>query len=165
MSDECIGDGKVVTFHYTLTDDQGTQIESSVGQEPLVYLHGAGNIVTGLETALQDRVVGDRVEVIVPPEEGYGVRDERGVQTVARSQFPPDADLEPGTQFGVKGPDGQLYPCWVQQASDEQVTIDFNHPLAGENLHFAVTVEGIREASDEEKEHGHVHQPGHEHEH
>jgi FKBP-type peptidyl-prolyl cis-trans isomerase SlyD len=165
MSDDTIGDGKVVSFHYTLSDDQGAEIESSTGQDPLVYLHGSGSIVTGLENALSNKSVGDRVDVIVPPEEGYGVRDERGVQTVARAQFPPDADLEAGTQFGVKGPDGQMYPCWVKDANDDEVTIDFNHPLAGENLHFAVTVEGIRDASDEEKEHGHAHEPGHHHHH
>jgi len=152
-----IGDGLVVAFHYTLKDDAEKQIETSVGKAPLHYLHGAGNIVPGLEAALVGKTAGDAVSVVVELEDGYGVRDERGVLEVPRTQFPADAPLELGMQFGVKGPDEQMYPVWVTEVGEETVTVDLNHPMAGMRLHFEVEVESVREATDEEKAHGHPH--------
>ena len=157
MSTLLIGDGMVVALHYTLTDDSGDQIESSKGKEPLHYLHGAGNIVPGLEAALVGKTAGATVSVTVAPEDGYGVRDERGVLDVPRTQFPEDAPLEMGVQFGVKGPDEQMYPVWITAVGDEVVTVDLNHPMAGMQLHFEVEVETVRDATDEEKAHGHPH--------
>lgn len=155
MSSEQIADGKVVTFHYTLKDDDGTVIEGSQGKTPLGYLHGAGNIVPGLETALTGKTTGDAVEVVVEPADGYGERDERGVMQFPKTQFPNDPPPQEGMQFGVQGPDGQTFPAWVTSVADEEVTVDFNHPLAGVRLHFEVEVVEMRDATDEEKQHGH----------
>jgi len=155
MSSDAIADGKVVTFHYTLKDDEGTVIESSQGKTPLGYLQGAGNIVPGLESALVGKAVGDSVEVAVEPADGYGERDERGVMQFPKSQFPDDPPPQEGMQFGVQGPDGQVFPAWVTQVADDQVTVDFNHPLAGVRLHFDVEVVEIRDATDDEKQQGH----------
>jgi len=155
MSSDPIADGKIVTFHYTLKDDAGEVIESSKGKTPLGYLHGSGNIVAGLEKALTGKAAGDSVEVVVEPAEGYGERDERGVMQFPRSQFPADPTPQAGMQFGVQGPDGQVFPAWVTEVGEEQVTVDFNHPLAGVRLHFDVEVVELRDATDEEKQHGH----------
>lgn len=158
------GDGKVVTIHYTLKGDDGDVIDSSSGGEPLEYLHGAGNIVPGLETAMSGKGVGDKFNVAVTPDEGYGEIEGDGPRPVPRTSFPPDADLEIGMQFFVRGPDGQPFPVWVAGVSDSEVMVDPNHPLAGETLHFDVEVMSIRDASQEEIEHGHPHGPhGHDH--
>jgi FKBP-type peptidyl-prolyl cis-trans isomerase SlyD len=158
------GDGKVVTIHYTLRDDDGDVIDTSDGSEPLEYLHGAGNIVPGLETAMVGKAVGDKFKVTVSPAEGYGeVKGEP--RPVPRNAFPDDADIEPGSQFFVRGQDGEPFPVWVAGFDGEDVLIDPNHPLAGENLHFEIEVTAIRDASKEEVEHGHPHGPGDHHHH
>lgn len=154
---QTVSDNKVVTMHYTLRDDAGETIDSSQGHEPLEYLHGAGNIVPGLEKALAGRAVGDKLTVRVEAAEGYGERDERGVQRVARKQLPPDMPLKPGIQLGARGPDGQMVPVWLKAVEGDQVVLDFNHPLAGATLHFEVELVGLREATLEELSHGHAH--------
>jgi FKBP-type peptidyl-prolyl cis-trans isomerase SlyD len=157
------GDGKVVSIHYTLKDDDGEVVDSSSGGEPLDYLHGAGNIVPGLEAAMIGRAIGDKFKVTVAPADGYGevVGEPR---PVPRSAFPPDADLEEGMQFFVRGPDGEPHPVWVAGISGDQVLIDANHPLAGENLNFEIEIVAIRDATKDEVEHGHPHGPdGHHH--
>ena len=154
MTPESIVDGTVVSFHYTLTNDEGETLESSLGKTPLAYLHGAGNIVAGLETALTGRVAGDKVTVAVEPADGYGERDDRGVLKFTRDRFPADAPLEAGMQFGAQGPDGQTYPAWIVEVDGDSVTIDFNHPLAGVRLRFEVQVETLREATAAEVEQG-----------
>jgi FKBP-type peptidyl-prolyl cis-trans isomerase SlyD len=155
-----IEEGKVVLMHYTLKNDDGEELDSSDGQEPLGYLHGANNIVPGLEKELEGKSKGDSVSVTVPPEEGYGQRDEKGVQQVGRDQFPEDAPLEPGMQFVAQNADGSQFPFWVTAVKEDEVQIDMNHPLAGETLHFDVEIVNVRDASDEEKQHGHVHGTG-----
>lgn len=154
-----IGHQKVVSIHYTLTREDGTVLDSSSGGDPLAYLHGHGNIIPGLETALEGKVEGDKLQVSIEPEQGYGVRDERLVQVVPRSAFKGIESVEPGMRFQAQGPEGSRSVVVTDVATDV-VTIDANHPLAGVTLHFDVEVSGIREATEEELAHGHVHGPG-----
>ncbi len=159
MSDTTIAAGKVVFFHYTLTNDAGETIDSSRGGQPLPYLHGASNIVPGLEKQLEGKALGDKLQAVVTPEEGYGVR--RGeAMPVPRDQFPDDIELQPGMQFFGEDPDGNRFPLWIAAVEDEMVLVDPNHPLADVTLHFDVEIMSIRDASDEEKDHGHPHRPG-----
>ena len=154
-----IADRCVAMFHYTLTNDAGEVLDSSDGREPLAYLHGAGNIVPGLENALAGRSQGERFQVDVAPEEGYGVRHDELVQDVPRDAFRGVGEVEPGMQFQAQTPQGAL-SVTVTKVDGDTVTVDGNHPLAGENLHFAIEVTGVREATAEELEHGHVHGAG-----
>ncbi|MDH5649274.1 MAG: peptidylprolyl isomerase [Gammaproteobacteria bacterium] len=152
----------VVSIHYTLTDDQGTQIDSSAGQEPLAYLHGAGNIIPGLENALTGKSEGDSLQVVVQPEEGYGLVTDALIQTVPREAFEAD-DITPGMQFQAQDDQGHVQQIVVREVSDEGVTIDGNHPLAGKVLYFDIEITEVREATPEELDHGHVHHEGHSH--
>ncbi|MCP1375595.1 FKBP-type peptidyl-prolyl cis-trans isomerase [Dyella lutea] len=154
-----IADQTVVSFHYTLTDDQGTVIDSSAGREPLTYLHGVGQIVPGLEKEMVGRAVGDQFKVDVAPEEGYGVRHAELEQQVPREAFQGVEDIQPGMQFQGRGPQGVINVT-VTRIEDGVVHIDGNHPLAGQTLHFDVQVTDVREATAEEQQHGHVHGPG-----
>jgi FKBP-type peptidyl-prolyl cis-trans isomerase SlyD len=151
-----IAQDSVVSIHYTLKDDAGQVLDSSSGGEPMAYLHGFGNIIPGLENALEGRGAGDKLDVTVAPEHGYGERDDRLVQDVPRSAFRGVADIAPGMQFQAQGPQG-VRVVTVTKVEQETVTVDANHPLAGQTLHFAVEVTEVREASAEELEHGHVH--------
>ena len=154
-----IADRRVAMFHYTLTNTGGEVLDSSDGREPLAYLHGAGNIVSGLEKALEGRQAGDRFEVQVAADEGYGERHQELVQEVPRDAFRGVDTVEPGMQFQAQTPQGAL-SVTVTRVTDDTVTVDGNHPLAGETLHFAIEVTGVREATAEELQHGHVHGPG-----
>lgn len=154
-----IADNSVATFHYTLTNDAGEVLDSSQGREPLAYLHNAGNIVPGLERAMAGRKPGDRFSVDVEPEDGYGVYVEELVQVVSRQAFQGVDDLEVGMQFQAQTAQGTI-PVVVTVIEGEEVTVDGNHPLAGETLHFAVEVVEVRAATDEEVRHGHVHGVG-----
>jgi FKBP-type peptidyl-prolyl cis-trans isomerase SlyD len=154
---QIIAAGKVVSLHYTLRDGGGDVLGSSDGDLPLEYLHGADNIVVGLEDALVGHAVGDHVEVTVPPEQGYGERDEDDVQAVPRSAFPDEEEIVPGAEFVTEDEDGNPMQVWVASVDDETVMVDLNHPLAGKTLHFAVDVIDVRDASEEELEHGHPH--------
>ncbi len=159
MSSSEVADGRVIEIEYTLTNPQGEVLDASEG-EPLAYLHGADNIVPGLENALVGKSVGDKLDVVVPPAEGYGERQGPGPQGIPRTSFPADADIVPGMSFAVETEDGQLMPLWVVGLEADQVMVDANHPLAGVALHFAVEIVGIRDARAEELEHGHPHGPG-----
>lgn len=152
-----IADGSVVTMHYKLALDSGQVVDSSEGKDPLGYLHGAGNIVPGLEAAMAGKAEGESFDVKVSPEEGYGPRHDEAVQKVPRQAFPADADLKEGLQFQATGPDQRPLMGSILEVGESEVTVDFNHPLAGETLHFSIEVVGIREATQEEKDHGHVH--------
>ena len=154
-----IGDGKVVNIHYKLTlgGGDGSAVDSSEGRDPLPYLHGAGNIVAGLEAALAGKSEGAAFDVEVAPADGYGERHDESVQNVPRDAFPPEAELQAGLQFQATGPDGQPLMGTITSIEGEVVTVDFNHPLAGETLHFSIEVVSIRDATEEEREHGHVH--------
>ena len=154
---------RVVTFNYTLRDDQGAVIDSSSGRAPLSYLHGKGNIIPGLERALVGKAAGDKLDVTVAPEHGYGPRDERLVQIVARAKFGDVANIAPGMQVRASGKQGARLVTVVRVDRDF-VTVDGNHPLAGRTLHFSVEVADVRKATHEEISHGHVHGPhGHHH--
>jgi len=150
---------KVVSIHYTLTNGEGTVLDSSSGGHPLAYLHGFGNIIPGLENALEGKETGDKLSVTVEPEEGYGARDERLVQAVPRGAFKGVTELAPGMQFQAQGPQGTRLVV-VTKVAEDVVTVDANHPLAGQTLHFEVEVSEVRDATSEELEHGHVHGPG-----
>lgn len=147
----------VVSIHYTLKDDDGVVIDSSEGQEPLVYLHGAGNIIPGLEAALTGKVLGDALNVSIAPADAYGEKEDELIQVVPRHLFQGADELEAGMQFQAQAPNGGVQVIQVLDVQDEDVTIDANHPLAGKTLHFSVAVEAVRDATAEELEHGHVH--------
>jgi FKBP-type peptidyl-prolyl cis-trans isomerase SlyD len=146
---------RVVTIDYTLTDDAGTVIDSSRGSEPLAYVHGIGSLISGLESALEGQTAGASLKVRVAPEQGYGTRDERLVQSVPREAFEGD-ELEVGMRFRAHTPDGEMV-FTVVDVLGESVTVDGNHPLAGVPLNFAVKVVAVRDATAEEMSHGHVH--------
>lgn len=153
-----IAANRVATIHYTLTDDAGEVIDRSPEEQPLSYLHGVGNIVPGLEKALEGKNTGDSVKVDVAPEQGYGQRNDALIQEVPRDAFQGVDKVEPGMQFRAQTQNGPLLVT-VVEVGEEQVKIDGNHPLAGRNLHFAVEVADVREASEQEKQVGQVEQP------
>lgn len=155
-------DGMVVTMHYTLTDDSGAVLDSSRGSEPLSYLHGHGNIIPGLERALDGVSAGHQAKVTVAPADGYGERNPDAVFEAARAQFPPDLELAPGVRVMADGPEGPI-SLLVTELTDKGAMLDANHPLAGATLHFDVEVTDVRKATAEEIEHGHVHTGDHHH--
>ncbi len=155
-----IADGCVVTMHYTLTLDDGEKVDSSVGREPLVYLHGAQNIVPGLERQMAGKAAGDKFEVKVTPEEGYGPRVEGAEKVVGRDELPPELEVQVGMPLSAQTSDGAEVTLYVTEVSEESITVDMNLPLSGKNLNFDIEVVEIRPATDEEKEHGHPHGPG-----
>jgi FKBP-type peptidyl-prolyl cis-trans isomerase SlyD len=159
-----IAQEKVVSIHYTLKNAEGSVLDSSSGSDPLAYLHGAGNIIPGLESAREGKEAGEKLAVTVEPGQGYGDRDERLVQDVPRAAFKDVQELAPGMQFQAQGPQGTRLVV-VTQVAEETVTVDANHPLAGQTLHFEVEVAEVRDATAEELEHGHVHGPGGHHHH
>lgn len=162
-----IADGMVVSMHYTLKDDEGEVLDSSREDgEAFAYLHGHGNIVPGLEKALVGLAPGAKLEVVVPPEEGYGAIESDGPEAVDRAAFPPDAELFPGMPLVAESEDGHDFTVFVVEVKDDVVLVDTDHPLAGENLHFEVEVLDVREATAVELSHGHPHGPdGHGHHH
>jgi FKBP-type peptidyl-prolyl cis-trans isomerase SlyD len=154
-----IEDKKVVTIEFTVKNaDTQEVIESSVGGEPLVYLHGFNNLVPGLESELTGKKVGDKYEVNVSAEEGYGVRDEALIQEVPKAAFEGIDKVEVGMEFTADGPSGPVV-VEVTKVVDDLVTIDSNHPLAGIPLAFSGEIQEIRDASADELEHGHIHSP------
>lgn len=152
-----IEDKRAVSIHYTLTNEQGEKLDSSEGQDPLRYLHGASNIIPGLENALVGKTAGDQVSVTVQPEDGYGEINPEMIQIVPREAFEGIDDIQPGMQFQASGPNGQTQVVTIKAVGEEGVTVDGNHPLAGQVLNFDVTVEEVRDATEEEISHGHVH--------
>ena len=152
-----IGDKVVVTIHYKLTDNSGEIIDSSEGAEPLAYLHGAGNIIPGLENALVGKAEGASLQVAIAPEQGYGEVHPQLIETVPREAFQGIDQIEPGMAFEAQGSDGQARRIVVKEVNGDEITIDGNHPLAGVDLNFDVQVVSVREASEEEVAHGHVH--------
>ena len=155
-----VAQDKVVAFHYTLTNDAGEVLDTSSGGAPLAYLHGQGNIVAGLEKALDGRSVGEKLSVRVEAVDGYGIRDPALVKRVPRRSFGSVGKITPGMQFQAQLDRGQARVVTVTAVKGDMVTIDGNHPLAGENLNFDVEITEIRDPTAEELEHGHVHGPG-----
>jgi len=161
-----VGNGSVVSIDYSLHLGDGKIVDSSGPGEPLTYLHGGGQIVPGLERALEGLVAGDARQVVVAPGDGYGDADPEALQEVPRTAFPPSIPLQPGAELVAQGAQGEPVPFVVREVRLETVLIDLNHPLAGRTLHFDVKVAAVREASPDEVEHGHAHGTdgqGHEH--
>jgi FKBP-type peptidyl-prolyl cis-trans isomerase SlyD len=154
-----IAKDKVVSIDYTLTNDDGEVLDTSIGAGPLSYLHGYGNIIPGLEAALLGKTAGDRFTAKIAAAEAYGERDDQLIMEVERSFFPEDEDLEAGMQFQANTEGGSLIVTIVE-VGDDKVKIDGNHALAGMPLTFDVTVVEIRDAEPEELEHGHPHSAG-----
>ncbi|MCZ6805799.1 MAG: peptidylprolyl isomerase, partial [Deltaproteobacteria bacterium] len=150
---EKIAANKVVTISYTLRGDDGEIIDSSDEGNALVYLHGASNIVPGLEEELEGAAQGDSIKASIPPEKGYGPRIGES-QEVSRNLFPADTELAAGLQVMAHDDQGRELPFFITGLSEETVTVDPNHPLAGETLHFNVTIEALRDATEEEIAHG-----------
>jgi FKBP-type peptidyl-prolyl cis-trans isomerase SlyD len=147
----------VASIEYTLKDNEGQVLDTSEGREPLTYLHGSGNLVPGLESALEGNGEGDSVSVTVEPAEGFGDRDENLIQQVPKTAFEGVDSIEAGMRFQASDENGQGRIVTVTEVADDQVTVDANHPLAGVPLNFDVNVVEVRAASEEEIEHGHVH--------
>ncbi len=152
---QVVADQHVVTFHYTLRNNEGDIIDSSDGGSPLSYLHGAHNIVAGLESQMTGKSVGDSFEAEVPPEEGYGTRQGPGPQPLPRGAFPSDAQLFVGMNFQVEAESGDVMTVWITSLEEDVVYIDANHPMAGQTLYFSIEVMEIREANEEEIAQGH----------
>jgi FKBP-type peptidyl-prolyl cis-trans isomerase SlyD len=150
----------VASIHYTLTDNDGNILDSSAGREPLNYLHGAGNLIMGMEEGLEGKKVGDKFKLKIAPAKGYGEKDDTLVQKVPRSAFG-SQKVEKGMQFQTNN--GQVVT--VTNVGLENITVDANHPLAGVELNFDVEILEVRAASSEEIAHGHVHGPGGHHHH
>jgi FKBP-type peptidyl-prolyl cis-trans isomerase SlyD len=154
----------VVSIEYTLTNDDGEVLDTSVGKAPLTYLQGRGQLVPGLEKALEGKASGEEMKVSLTPDEGYGQRSEERVMEVERASLPPGIDPEVGMTLAAEGPGGTPIPLWVREVGEKTVTLDGNHPLSGKALHFDVKVRDVREATAEELEHGHAHgEGGHHH--
>ena len=146
---------KVAGIHYTLKDNEGNVIDTSDGREPLYYLHGSGNLIAGMEEGLEGRAQGDKFELKISPEKGYGEKDPTMTQKVPRTAFG-DQEVKKGMRFSTDR--GGVVT--VTDVGLDGITVDANHPLAGVELNFAVEVMEVRNASEEEIQHGHVHGPG-----
>ena len=149
---------RVVRFHYSVAEAGGAELESSSGREPLAYLAGHGGIIPGLADALDGKSAGDHVEVTIAPDQAYGERRDGLIQRVPKKHFK-DARLKPGQTVVIDTKQGQRLVT-VNKVGMSVVDIDLNHPMAGKTLHFKVDVVDVREASDEERSHGHVHGVG-----
>lgn len=155
-----IAPNKAVSIDYTLTNDAGEVIDSSSGGAPLVYLHGAGNIIVGLEKALEGKQSGDELNVTIEPVEAYGEYSPELVATLNRSMFEGVDELAVGMQFHASAPDGSMQIVTIRDLDGDDVVVDGNHPLAGQRLTFQVKVVDVRDANPEEIAHGHIHGAG-----
>lgn len=153
-----IAKNKVVSIHYTLRDDQGNVLDSSEGKDPLVYIQGIGNLIPGMEEGLEGKHKGDKLDIKVTPEKGYGERNDSLIQKVPRTAFG-DQKVKPGMQFQAQTGNGAQVVT-VTEVGLESITVDGNHPLAGVGLNFAVEVMDVRTATEDELSHGHVHGSG-----
>ena len=154
-----IDDKKVVDFHYTLTSKEGRQLESSRGGETMSYLHGAGNIIPGLEREMAGRKAGDSFSVTLQPEDAYGLRSEANIQRIPIKRLGDVPRPKPGEVLGLQTSQGPVHVT-VTKVGRFNVDVDANHPMAGEVLTFDVEITGVRDATEEELSHGHVHGPG-----
>ena len=160
MAPQTVQDGLVVSLTYVLKLDDGEVIDAAGADEPLLYLHGADNIIPGLERELTGMGINESKQVTVAPENGYGEYEEEAVQELPRDMFPADAELAVDAMLTLRDEEGRLFDVTVADLDDDTVTLDFNHPLAGETLYFDVTVIALREPTAEERAHGHPHVPG-----
>ena len=148
----------VASIQYSLKNASGELLDQSAPGDPMPYLHGAQNIIPGLESELEGKGAGDKVQAVIPPEAAYGVRNDQLVMEVPRTQLP-EGELKVGMQFQVQH-SGGVGVVTLTKLGLETVTMDGNHPLAGVTLHFHIDVVDVREATSEELDHGHVHGPG-----
>ncbi|NPV77898.1 MAG: peptidylprolyl isomerase [Anaerolineae bacterium] len=153
-----IEDDVVVSLDYTLFID-GQEVDSSKDTGPIHFIQGLGNIIPGLENELYDMTVGDEKSLDIKAEDAYGEIDEEAIIDIPRSEFPADLVLKPGAEIEIESQEGERYAAIILEATDEKVVLDFNHPLAGKNLVFEIKIVGLRNATEEELEHGHAHDP------
>ena len=151
-----VANNKVVEIHYILKDREGELIDSSEGQAPLAYIHGIGNIIPGLEKELEGKNIGDKVKAVIPPAQGYGEYEEKMVHKIPKENFKDESQIKLEAQFRVDMEDGPRIAT-ITQIEESEVTVDMNHPLAGEVLSFDTEIIDVREASAEELNHGHAH--------
>jgi FKBP-type peptidyl-prolyl cis-trans isomerase SlyD len=154
-----IEDGMVVSMDYTLRADNeaGEVLDSSEGRSPLQFMQGQGQVIPGLERELYGMRVGDEKSVTVEPAEGYGEEDPDAYSEVPREAFPADMQPEPGMALGVRDEAGNVYQAYVEEIRPDSIVLNFNHPLAGQTLHFKVRIADLRPATAEEQAHGHIH--------
>jgi len=167
MADEemTVSDGMVVSMDYALRlDDEEEVVDTSAGREPLEFVQGGGQIIPGLEQQLYGMGVGEEKSVVVQPADGYGETDAEAYQLMPLDAFPPDMTVEPGMGLELRDVSGQVMQAYVADVRPDGILLDFNHPLAGKTLHFDVKIAGLRQATEEELAHGHVH-GGHDHGH
>ncbi|MBI3739643.1 MAG: peptidylprolyl isomerase [Chloroflexi bacterium] len=157
-----VNDGQVVSMHYTLHVD-GKVVDSSEGGEPLQFIQGMGHIIPGLEHELYEMKIGDSKKVVVAAKDGYGEEDAEAFMDVPRESFPKNIPLQKGTELELRDQSDHPVYARIDAISDDNVRLNMNHPLAGKELHFDVKIAGLRAATDEEVEHGHVHDHGHSH--
>lgn len=157
-----IGKNAVVGINYTLTNDAGEVMDTSEGRGPLTYLHGANNLIPGLEKELEGKTTGASFKATIQPADAYGESNPEMIQTLPMDMFKGVEKVEPGMGFTAQGPQGQQHIV-VTEVNGDQVTVDGNHPMAGKTLHFDVEVISVRDATEQEIAHGHVHDGGHDH--
>mgnify|MGYP001192158868 CR=1 FL=1 len=155
----------VVSLSYCLKNEKGIELDRADKSNPFAYLHGSGQMISGLEKELEGLDIGDKKNVTVSPNEGYGELNPQLKMQVDRANFPKDADIQPGMQFEGQGDGGTRTVFTVKAVVGDKIDVDGNHPLAGETLHFSVEITGVREASEEELSHGHAHGEGGAHDH
>lgn len=155
-----IGINKVVTVNFTLKDQHGNILDSTDGDVPFSYLTGHQNILPKLESEIDSMLIGSKRTVTIPAADAYGEYNEDIVQVIGKEEFPQDFLLEVGMQYIASAPDGTKMPFTITEVGDEEVTIDFNHPLAGKDLTFDIELLNVRDATAEEISHGHVHGVG-----
>jgi FKBP-type peptidyl-prolyl cis-trans isomerase SlyD len=148
---------KVVEMHYTLKNNAGDVIDSSKGKEPMPFIQGHGNIIPGLESALEGMKIGESCDVSVKPEDGYGEHYLEAIQEIPMEALQGIDNLEVGMELQSQDEQGNPFIVHIKSINEDTVTIDANHPLAGETLHFSVSIENVREATKDELDHGHVH--------
>ncbi len=156
-----ISKNKIASLFYTLKNDNGDVLDQADKDHPFLYMHGVGGMIQGLEKALEDKTTGDTFNVMIAPEDAYGMRDDKLVEAVPREMFEgiPEEELKAGAQFHAQTAGGNQV-ITIASVEGDKINIDANHPLAGETLHFDVEVNEVRDASEEEIEHGHPHAPG-----
>lgn len=159
---QAVEDDVIVTLNYTVKVD-GEVVDTSEGHEPIEFIQGTGMVISGLENNLYGLTVGDSKEFSVPPSEGYGEEDEDALAEVPRTEFPSHIPLNKGVELMLKDEDGDEMQAYIVEVGEENVTLNFNHPLAGKTMNFTVEVIDLRWATEEELDHGHVHNHGHEH--
>lgn len=159
MSEITVSKNQVVIIDYTLTDSDGGLLDTTAGRGPLAYLHGHNNLLQGLEDALEGKAIGDEVDVSLAAAQAYGLHNGQAPQSVPKRELPKNVQLQPGQAFIVQNAKGEPVRLWIKEVRGGRVTVDANHPLAGKDLRFQVSVRAIRTATDNELAHGHAHGP------